>query len=226
MTQTPAHGISNRRRLAFFGGSFDPVHLGHLSTARRLTEIFRFDEFSFVPACHAPHKRRKTPTPAVDRYAMLSLATQFEPLMRISKMEIEQPDKPYTFQTLSRLNEQHPHDDIYFIMGADSWADITTWYEWKKVLGLSNHVVMTRPGYEIETGHVTDDVRRRIADVRDQESVELPGDESRRIYFSNAVSLDISASSIRLRIAEDDQTWKEDVPENVANYIEKYQIYR
>ena len=226
MTQTPAHGSSDRKKLAFFGGSFDPVHLGHLSTARRLKEIFRFDEFNFVPACHAPHKRRKMPTPSLDRYAMLSLATEAEPRMRVSKMEIEQPDKPYTFQTLSRLNELYPHDDIFFIMGADSWADITTWYEWEKVLSLSNHVVMTRPGYEIETGHVTDDVRRRITDVRGQESIELPRDETRRIYFSDAVSLDISASSIRLRIAEGDPSWKEDVPENVANYIEKYQIYR
>lgn len=226
MTQTLAHGSSSRRKLAFFGGSFDPVHLGHLSTAYRLTEIFRFDEFNFVPACHAPHKRRKMPTPSLDRYAMLSLATESEPIMRVSKMEIEQPDKPYTFQTLSRLNEQYPHDDIFFIMGADSWADITTWYEWEKVLGLSNHVVMTRPGYEIESGHVTDDIRRRITDVRGKENIELPRDDTRRIYFSDAVSLDISASSIRLRIAEGDLSWKEDVPENVANYIEKYQIYR
>ena len=78
MTETPAHGSSRRRTLAFFGGSFDPVHLGHLSTARRLTEIFRFDEFNFVPACHAPHKRRKTPTPALDRYAMLCLEISFQ----------------------------------------------------------------------------------------------------------------------------------------------------
>jgi len=226
MTETPAHGSSRRRKLAFFGGSFDPVHLGHLSTARRLTEIFRFDEFNFVPACHAPHKRRKTPTPALDRYAMLCLATEQEQRMRISKMEIEQPEKPYTFQTLSRLNEQYPHDDIYFIMGADSWADITTWYEWEKVLGLSNHVVMTRPGYQSEAGHVTEDVRRRITDVRGEKRVERPEDDSRRIYFSDAVSLDISASSIRFRIAEGELSWKQDVPENVANYIEKYQIYR
>ena len=141
-------------------------------------------------------------------------------------MEIEQPEKPYTFQTLSRLNEQYPHDDIYFIMGADSWADITTWYEWEKVLGLSNHVVMTRPGYQSETGHVTEDVRRRITDIRGEKRVERPEDDSRRIYFSDAVSLDISASSIRFRIAEGDLSWKQDVPENVANYIEKYQIYR
>ena len=141
-------------------------------------------------------------------------------------MEIEHPEKPYTFQTRSRLNEQYPHDDIYFIMGADSWADITTWYEWEKVLGLSNHVVMTRPGYQSETGHVTEDVRRRITDIRGEKRVERPEDDSRRIYFSDAVSLDISASSIRFRIAEGDLSWKQDVPENVANYIEKYQIYR
>lgn len=226
MTDTPAQDNSSRKRLAFFGGSFDPVHLGHLSTARRLTELFRFDEFNFIPACHAPHKRRNTPTPALDRYAMLCLATESEPQLRVSKMEIEQPDKPYTFQTLSRLNEQHPNDDIYFVMGADSWADITTWFEWEKVLALSNHVVMTRPGYQIEKGHVTNAVRERIVDVRGEHRVEPPSGGSSKIYFSDAVSLDISASSIRLRIAEGDPSWKSDVSENVVNYIEKYKIYR
>ncbi|HEX2639193.1 MAG TPA: nicotinate-nucleotide adenylyltransferase [Pyrinomonadaceae bacterium] len=226
MTAIPADNTSTRKKLAFFGGSFDPVHLGHLSTARRLTELFRFDELNFVPACHAPHKRRKTPTPALDRFAMLCLATESERHLRVSKMEVEQPEKPYTYQTLSRLNERYPNDDIYFIMGADSWADITTWYKWEKVLRLSNHVVMTRPGYPIETGHVTDDIRGRIVDVRGKDPIGTQDDEPRRIYFSDAVSLDISASSIRLRIAQGDPSWKRDVPESVVNYIEKYKIYR
>jgi nicotinate-nucleotide adenylyltransferase len=226
MTETPAHSASPRKKLAFFGGSFDPVHLGHLSMALRLAELFRFDEFSFVPACHAPHKRRKAPTPALDRYAMLCLATQSEQLIRVSKMEIEQPERPYTFQTLTRLDELHPNDDLYFIMGADSWADITTWYEWEKVLSLSNHIVMTRPGYQIETDHVTDEIRGRIIDIRGMNQVETPDDGAHRIYFSDAVSLDISASSIRLRIAQGDRNWKHDVPESVVNYIEKYKIYR
>lgn len=226
MTETPANNTSTRKKLAFFGGSFDPIHLGHLSTALRLAELFRFDEFNFVPACHAPHKRRKAPTPALDRFAMICLATQSEQPLRVSKMEIEQPDKPYTLQTLSRLNEQYPNDDIYFIMGADSWADITTWYEWEKVLGLSNHVVMTRPGYPIDTGHVPDAVRGRIVDVRGKVQSDAPDNITRGIFFSDAVSLDVSASSIRLRIAQGDPSWKHDVPESVVNYIEKYKIYR
>jgi len=227
MTEIPSHREKNLgRKLAFYGGSFDPIHLGHLSTARRLTDIFRFDEFHFVPACHAPHKRRKAPTPALDRYAMLCLATEAEPLLRVSKMEIDQPEKPYTFQTLTRLNERYPDDDLYFVMGADSWADITTWYEWEKVLGLANHIVMTRPGFDVETGHVTGAIRDRIVDLRGDAVFDRPVFDRFHIYFSDAVNLDISASSVRRRVGEGDPRWRRDVPENVANYIEKYQIYK
>ncbi len=211
------------KRVAFYGGSFDPVHNGHLAVGEAVSRLFAIDQFVYLPAFHAPHKKRLVPTPAMDRYAMLCLATTQDSLC-VSKLELETPARPYTIDTLGRLKELYAEDEIFFVMGADSWLDITTWREWEQVMMLTNHIVVTRPRYEIGTGHVTSDVRSRIVDACGREAVE--SDASRTsIYFTDAINIDISATSIRRRIREEDSSWTSDVPEAVANYIEKYQIY-
>ena len=212
------------RRLAFYGGSFDPVHNGHMAIARALVEKFTLDEFTFIPAFHAPHKRRSQPTSAFDRYALLCLATQDESNIRVSKMEVEMPERPFSVETLARLNSEFPDDEIFFVMGADSWMEITAWREWEQVLTMTNHIVVTRPGIEIEVDHVTDDIRSRIVDLRgDGDRGTAAGD--RAIFITDAVQLDLSATEIRGKIRDGDRSWREDVPAEVANYVEKYQIY-
>jgi nicotinate-nucleotide adenylyltransferase len=221
---------NSKKKIAFYGGSFDPVHLGHLAVAKALLSQFALDEFVYIPASHAPHKLRKKPTPTYDRYAMLCLATQNEPDIRVSKMEIEMPDRPYSVETLSRLNEELQETEIFFVMGADSWMDITTWREWEKVLGLTNHIVVNRPGFELGTGHVTDAIRSRIVDLRGKQVVAVTGDSAHdslhTIYFTDAVNYDVSATDIRRKIRENEDSWRRDVAIEVANYIEKYQIYK
>ena len=214
------------KRRAFYGGSFDPPHNGHLAIARSLLAQFALDEFVFIPAFHAPHKVRLTPTSAYDRYAMLCLITEDEPQIRVSKMEIEMPARPYSVETLSRLNEQFAGDDIFFVMGADSWMDIKTWREWERVMSLTNHIVVTRPGVEIGFEHVTEDIRGRIVDLR--KHGVIPHSALRTphsIYITNEVEMNISATAIRQKIRSRDAAWKAEVPAEVANYIEKYQIY-
>jgi nicotinate-nucleotide adenylyltransferase len=223
---------SGHRRVAFYGGSFDPVHNGHLSIARDLSEMFAFDNFWFVPAFHAPHKVRARPTSAYDRFAMLCLITRDSARISVSKMEIESPERPFTFETLTALNKHLDPNEIFFVMGADSWMEITTWRNWQEVLGLSNHIVMTRPGISISDGHVTPEIRSRIVDL----SGLGPADSSKitaglsktgetTIYFTDSVNISISATAIRKKIRNSDSDWKSDVPEEVAKYIEKYQIY-
>jgi len=211
-------------RVAFYGGSFDPVHRGHLAIAQRLTEQFEFDEFVFVPAFHAPHKKRLAPTSAIDRFAMLALATNNESRISVSKIEIEVPHKPYTVETLTRLNELLPDAQLFFVMGADSWQDIRTWREWEKVLSLTNHVVVTRPGFEISGDHLTREIAEHIVDVRNT-NVCIPDDNEKRIYISDVVNLDLASSNIRKKIRDQDADWRSDVTIEVAKYIEKYQIY-
>jgi len=213
------------RRIAFYGGSFDPPHNGHLAIARALTRQFSLDEFVFIPAFHAPHKLRLEPTSAYDRFAMLCLATQAEDNFTVDKREIMRPEPTFSVDTLGSLNKQFPDDKIFFVMGADSWQDILTWREWETVLTMTNHIVVTRPGHEIKVGHVTDSVRERIVDLRGKS-----GDDSaqidKRIYFTDVVQCDVSATEIRRSIRDGSTEWRTDVPDTVAKYILKYQIYK
>jgi len=214
------------KKIAFYGGSFDPPHRGHLAIANALLGQFELDEFVFIPAFHAPHKARLKPTSAYDRYAMLCLITQSEPKISVSKMEIEMPERPYSVQTLRRLNAELPDDEIFFVMGADSWMDILTWREWEKVLTMTNIIVVTRPDVEIGFDHVTDEIRNRVIDLRTRPTDERSTTNNEAsIFVTDAVNLDISATEIRRKMRDKDPSWREDVPAEVANYVEKYQIY-
>ncbi len=210
-------------KLAFYGGSFDPPHRGHLAIAHAVSQHFTLDEFVFIPAFHAPHKVRLKPTPAIDRYAMLCLATSEDPQITVSRIEIEAPHRPYSVETLTSLNQEFADDDLFFVIGADSWMDITTWREWERVLTLANIVVVTRPGVEIGFDHVTDEIRSRIVDIRGERAEPDHGD--RKIYFTDVVQIDVSATEIRRKVREGNRSWKDNVPSEVAKYIEKYQIY-
>ena len=156
------------KRIALYGGTFDPVHIGHVAVAQALSKLFALDEVLFIPAARAPHKRISPVTPALHRYAMLALATQNEPHLRVSTVELDAPEKPYTFETLARMREILGSEaQLFFVMGADSWMEITTWREWERVLALSNHIVVVRPGYELSAEHVQPAIREKINDLRD-----------------------------------------------------------
>ncbi|MGI9106638.1 MAG: nicotinate-nucleotide adenylyltransferase [Pyrinomonadaceae bacterium] len=221
-------------RIALYGGTFDPVHDGHLGVARELSQLFALDEVLFIPAHVAPHKRRSVP-PATPfhRYAMLALATQNESRFRILTVELDEPKKPYTVETISRLQEKSDAHFL-FVMGADSWEEITTWREWERLLSMISHVVVTRPGYELSAEHVPATVRERIVDLRGATgaaaagAVEMTGKQ--KIYLTDAVKIDVSSTQIR-RAAQkfdgDEHTWgRMLVPPPVAEYITKYRLYR
>src|SRR2546423_1337729 len=124
--------MQRRKRIALYGGTFDPVHVGHLSVARKLLKLFALDEVLFIPAHIAPHKRSFAVTPPLHRYAMLALATQSQEALRISSIELDAPERPYTFETLTRLQaEADEAAQLFFVMGADSWSEIATWREWE-----------------------------------------------------------------------------------------------
>ncbi len=221
-----------KRRIALYGGTFDPVHLAHLEVARRLLELFALDEVLFIPACVAPHKRRAVVTPALHRYAMLALATQDDERLRVSTIELDAPGKPYTVDTLQRMQETFGERvQLFFVMGADSWAEIATWHEWERVLAISNHIIVTRPGYQVETSRFAPGLRERIVDVRqlDQREIgeQVNGAGEPRIYVTDAVMADVSATSIRAsaRAGRMDELLKF-VPRPVADYITKYGLYK
>jgi cytidyltransferase-like protein len=107
-------------RVALYGGTFDPVHDGHLAVARGLSGLFGFGQVLFIPAHHAPHKRGTPPTSPWHRHAMLALATQGEPAFRVSTVELDAPGRPYTVETVARLRAESGGRRLFFLMGADS----------------------------------------------------------------------------------------------------------
>ncbi|MDT4897062.1 MAG: nicotinate-nucleotide adenylyltransferase [Acidobacteriota bacterium] len=223
--------MSGQRRIALYGGTFDPVHTGHIAVADGLSKIFALDQVLFIPAYVAPHKRVVNVTPALHRYAMLVLATQGEARFRVSTVELDAPERPYTFETLARMRESLGDDaQLFFVMGADSWMEITTWREWERVLTSSNHIVVTRPGYELSAEHVTTGIRERIVDLRGQKkeeaALEIERSDGARVYVTDAVKMDVSATMIRQAVKEGRETdWVKYVQPPVADYIRKYGLY-
>jgi nicotinate-nucleotide adenylyltransferase len=156
---------------------------------------------------------------------MLALATNDYEHTRVSTIEIDAPERPYTVETLGRLRVEFEDAEIFFVIGADSWREITTWRDWDKVLTMTNQIVVSRPGFDITFDHVSEAIRGRIVDARGQSSVEHGESATPRIYITDVVNLDISATRIREDIRSGNGSWRELVPNEVAKYIEKYQIY-
>src|SRR3954464_995370 len=133
------------RRFAIYGGTFDPVHNGHLEVARGVLRLFELDEVIFVPACVPPHKRNANITSAFHRFAMVAIATTADQQLLISTIELDSPDRPYAVDTVARMKDESRR--IFFLIGADSWSEITTWHEWQSLLEMCDLIVVTRPGY-------------------------------------------------------------------------------
>lgn len=225
--------MERRKRIALYGGSFDPVHVGHTAVARELLRLFGLDEVLFIPAHVAPHKRGRKVGSPLHRHAMLALATQGEPRFCISTVELDAPERPFTVETLaSLLGAYGERSRLFFVMGADSWTEITTWREWEKVLTLTDQLVVTRPGYEIETGHVTAEIRERILDVRGAvpEKIAATLEAARHathIYLTDAALVEAASTDVR-RAADEGRAelLVSLVAPPVAEYINKYGLYR
>ena len=215
------------RRIAVLGGTFDPVHNGHLAIARALVGSFALDQFVFLPAFHAPHKAEQKPTSAYHRYAMLAIATSYEAKFTVSTVELDKGMTRYSIETIPELIEEYSNSKLYFVMGADSWMDIRTWKQWESVLTISDHIIVTRPGYDLTFEHVTADVRSRIVDLRgkDLKSVREKERASKSIYVTDAVEFDTSATEVREDFSDGNLDQENDVPLEVAKYIEKYELY-
>ena len=219
--------MSAKRRIALYGGTFDPVHQGHLEVARRVSQLFEIDSVLFVPAQIAPHKIGRVVTAPLHRYAMLALATQDDLRLRVSTFELDAPDRRFTVDTLGHFHRELMGCDLFFIMGADSWMEITTWREWQKILSMVNHIIVTRPGYDIGVDHVGPDEQSRIVDLRKQQSDVDHLTQETAIYITDAAMKDIAATDIRRAAHEGKfEQLAQYVPDAVAEYIVKYRLYQ
>jgi len=215
-----------QRRIALYGGTFDPVHAGHFEVARRVSQLFEIEKVLFIPAQMAPHKIGRPVTEPMHRYAMLALATQDDPQLSISTFELDAPDRRYTVDTVEHFQQVlGDSTELFFIMGADSWSEITTWREWERLLSLTNHIVVTRPGYEPFTTHLGA-IGERIVDMRGGQSLAR-AEAGKKIFFTDVVMKDVSATNIR-HLASEGRFGELTglVPGPVLEYIKKYGIYR
>lgn len=223
-----------RQRIGVYGGTFDPVHHGHLRVAEAILKAFALDRLLFVPAYVPPHKRKQTISSPFHRLAMLALATADAPKLFVSTIELESPSQPYTIETLGRLQAEFDPVRLFFVMGADSFKDVTSWRRYERILSDYDVIVAARPKYskyygchneEQIAGHLTPQLQTRIVDLRDG---QLPANEhlnSPHIYLTDYVAVDVSATDIREAV-EQGREIDHLVPPAVGAYIEKYKLYR
>jgi len=204
---------SHIRRVGILGGTFDPIHYGHLVIAEEIRAALDLSEVVFIPASQPPHKLSHNITPVYHRVAMLELALASNPHFFCSRIEIERNGPSYTADTLQTLRKQWgASTDIDFIIGWDSLEELHTWYEVPKLLTALTHLVaVQRPGYE------DDDEYNKTLEAR------LPG-ILQRLLIVPAPQLDISATNLRERIASG-KPIKYQTPEPVEAYIRKNMLY-
>lgn len=211
-------------RIAVYGGSFDPFHLGHLVPTVRAFETFHFEAVFFVPAGRPPHKQAEPLTPVTHRLSMVATATLPYEGFFASDAEVFTPGPTYTVDTVARFAERFPEKTLYFIMGSDSFSQIATWERWPELIDLAHIVVLHRAhiwGEEL-AARVPEEIRDRMQLVRPFEAVCDP--PAKTIYLLDHEPFPISGTSIRER-QRLGISIRELVPHEVNSYIEKYGLY-
>jgi nicotinate-nucleotide adenylyltransferase len=202
--------VQSRRRLGVMGGTFDPIHNGHLVAASEVADLFGLDEVVFVPTGRPWQKARSHVTAAEDRYLMTVIATASNPRFSVSRVDIDRAGPTYTNDTLEDLRAQNPDSDLYFITGADALASILSWQNWEELFGLAKFIGVSRPGYELDGQHIAAAIDQLPADALTL--VEVP-------------ALAISSSECRSRAANARPIWYL-VPDGVVQYVNKRGLYR
>ncbi|WP_101650649.1 nicotinate-nucleotide adenylyltransferase [Brevibacterium ihuae] len=192
------------RRVGVMGGTFDPIHHGHLVAASEVATTFALDEVVFVPTGRPYQKSMREVTPAEHRYLMTVIATASNPRFTVSRVDVDRPGETYTIDTLRDLRAEYGETtELFFITGADALAQIMTWKDLDELFSLAHFVGVTRPGHEL----VTDG---------------LPTDG---LSLLQIPALAISSTDCRARVEDDMPVWYL-VPDGVVQYIAKYELYR
>lgn len=189
------------------GGTFDPVHYGHLVTAEEALVQFALDEVCFVPTGQPWMKGERAVSRAEDRYLMTVIATASNPRFSVSRVEVDRHGPTYTVDTLRNLGAQNPDAELHFITGADALLEIFHWKDPEEVLSLAYFIAATRPGYDL--AHFEADASTRHP----------------KVTVMNVPALAISSTDIRERVVEG-RPIRYLVPEGVKSYIEKAGLYR
>jgi nicotinate-nucleotide adenylyltransferase len=214
------------KRLGLFGGTFNPIHYGHLRSAEEVAEALSLDKVWFMPAALPPHKAPADVTPFEVRLAMTRLAVDRHPRFAVSDLEGRRPGKSYSIETLRYLREEFgPEQELFFIIGLDAILEIASWKDYRELFTLSHFVVLDRPGYD----------RSQLGEVLEKEVhpdfKPLPSGEGFlhprgcRVVLLATTLLDISATRIR-RLAAEGNSIRYLLPERVRRFILKNKLYQ
>jgi len=208
------------------GGTFDPIHTGHLRCAEEILEIFDLNRIVFIPASKPPHKIDAEITSFYHREQMITLAIEENPVFSFSNVENQRENKSYSVETVEYILKKYMDNiELYFILGQDAFHAIQTWKEWEKLLLLCNFVVMTRPGYENKglKGILPPAFASQFS--YDDDLKGFRGPTGHVVFFRGVTFLDISSSDIRQRVRQR-KSIKYLVPEAVRHYITKNSLYK
>ena len=203
--------ITEERRLGIMGGTFDPIHYGHLVAAEGARYSFDLAKVIFIPAGSPPHKPGHTISEPLVRYKMTCMAVASNPFFCASAMEVERPGPSYTIDTVRSVMRLYPGSEIYFITGADALLEISSWKNFDILLSICNFVAATRPGY-------------RLLELKEKLD-SLPAALKQNISYMEVPALAISSTDIRQRVREG-RPIKYLLPESVEDYIIKNNLYR
>jgi nicotinate-nucleotide adenylyltransferase len=203
-------------RIAILGGTFDPIHNGHLAAAQSVAETFQVDEVHFVPAFSPPHKQSRGITSPFHRFAMVALATDSVDRFRTSTIEVDALERRYTVETLDAMKHAYPSAEFLFIVGTDMYQEIETWKNFRRLFELVHLVIVNRPGFPIR-----EDVARYQI-LNERQTVTLPQEAS--VFYLPFVRQPISSTAIRdeRKRGEPVTQW---LPPSVWRYIEKNKLY-
>ena len=199
------------KKIGILGGSFDPIHNGHLAIAESAYRDFNLDEIWLIPAGHSPNKDENKMTSAAMRAEMTALAAQSTPYFKLSTYEIDKEGTSYTYLTLTDFKEQYPDTEFYFIMGADSLDYFDAWKHPEIICQKARVLVAVRDDMDL------DDIHSKIEQLKTKFSAE--------IYPLTCKKIDISSSEIRFNL-QNGMSITDMVPLAVANYIAKHNLYQ
>ncbi|MFH0809104.1 MAG: nicotinate-nucleotide adenylyltransferase [Pseudomonadota bacterium] len=209
-------------RLGLLGGTFDPIHLGHLRSAEEVRETFELDKVLFIVAASPPHKQRGAVAPFPHRFEMTRIALKKTPYFAASNLEDTRGGPSYSVETLRELRRQHDNQaELFFIVGLDAFFDITTWREYHELFTLTNMVVISRPG------HSWDKLRPFL---KDDLGFTNEGENSYRhvsglgVFLQETTPLDVSSTMIR-HLVREDRSIRFLVPEPIEDYIRRHHLY-
>jgi len=213
------------RRVGILGGSFDPIHLGHLRSAEEVREAFALDAVAFVPANRPPHKPDRRLADGRQRLAMVELAVAGNPAFYASSVEINRGGVSYSIDTVEALTTIERDLELFFIVGIDAFGEMQTWKDATRLFSLANFVVTNRPPRATDTSIEHLPVAARQAFCYDPRTLSYRHRSGTRLYFHPITALDISATALRERVRRD-QSIRYLVPPGVEQYIREHGLYR